>query len=266
MADKLNVSCIQMNMLLGEIEYNFAHVEELIENAVKRDKCDVIVLPETWNTGFFPKENLDDLCDNDASETVKLLSSLAKKYNINIVGGSVANKKDDGIYNTCCIFNRNGELIAQYDKTHLFTPMDEHKFFSFGKNLCVFELDAIKCGVIICYDLRFPELIRSLSLQGIELLFVVSQWPQVRVGQLDILIKARAVENQMYTVLCNSCAVAGDTVYGGFSQIVNPLGDVLAKAENKEEIINAELDFSTVENIRKSINVFNDRKAQLYIL
>lgn len=264
MPKKLKVTCIQMNMLSGVTEHNFSEAEKLIEKAVQTEKSDVIVLPEMWNTGFFPRENLEMLSDSNCSRTLDLLSNLAGKYNVNIVGGSVANKRNDGIYNTCCVLNRKGELIAQYDKIHLFSPMNEHKYFSHGISPCTFTLDDTRCGVIICYDLRFPELARMLALSGAEVLFIVSQWPKVRAGQLDILSKARAVENQMYTVLCNSCAKYYDTVYGGGSQIVNPLGEVLVKATDKEEIISGELDFNVTDTIRNSINVFSDRKPELY--
>ena len=264
MPKKLKVSCIQMNMLLGEPRHNFSQVQKLIKRAVQTEKSDVIVLPEMWNTGFFPREKLEDSCDADCKETVELISRLACEYNVNIVGGSVANRKSGGIYNTCCVVNRQGELIAEYDKIHLFSPMEENKYFSCGKDICTFMLDGISCGVIICYDLRFPELARMLALSGVQVLFTASQWPEQRIGQLDILSKARAVENQMYTVLCNSCGIAYDTVFGGCSQIISPLGDVLVKAADKEEIISAELDFELTDSIRSSINVFNDRKPELY--
>lgn len=264
MAEDLKVTCIQMNMLLGETEYNFSHVQKLIEKAVQTEKSDVIVLPETWNTGFFPKENLEKLADSDGKRTLEILSQLARKYNVNIVGGSVANRKNGNIYNTCFVVNRKGETVWEYDKIHLFSPMDEHKYFSHGIKSSVFMLDNIPCGVIICYDLRFPELARGLALSGAEVLFVVSQWPKVRTGQMDILSKARAVENQMYTVLCNSCACAETTVFGGNSQIVSPLGEVLVRAGEQEEIISACLDLSVTDSIRSTINVFNDRKPDLY--
>ena len=264
MPKELKVTCIQMNMRLGETEHNFSEAESLIEKAVQTEKSDVVVLPEMWNTGFFPKENPEQLADTDGKRTVELLSHLARKYNVNIVGGSVANIKNGKLYNTCYVVNRKGEIVGEYDKMHLFSPMDEHKYFSHGESYCTFMLDDIGCGVIICYDLRFPELSRMLALSGVRVLFIVSQWPKVRIGQLDILSKARAVENQIYTVLCNSSGTAYDTVFGGGSQIVNPLGEVLKKASDNEDIISAVLDFDVTDRIRQSVNVFNDRKPDLY--
>ena len=127
----------------------------------------------------------------------------------------MVNRKADGIYNTAFVFDRNGKEIGAYDKTHLFTPMAEDKYFQKGDHLTFFELDGVRCGIIICYDIRFPELVRSYAVKGLDMLFVVSQWPAVRIPHLLALTKARAIENQMFVVCCNSCGTAGSTVYGG---------------------------------------------------
>ena len=142
--------------------------------------------------------------------------------------------------------------------------MGEDKFFEKGKNICKFTLDGKSCGIIICYDIRFPELTRSMSVNGLDCLFIVCQWPSVRIPHLTTLVKARAIENQMFTVCCNSCGKAGDTIYGGSSLMVDPWGVELVSAGEKEEIIKAQLDFGIIENIRNNINVFKDRRVDLY--
>ena len=174
--------------------------------------------------------------------------------------------KNGKVFNTSYIFGRNGEVVGEYDKTHLFTPMDEHKFFEYGNKTVTFELDGHKCGIIICYDIRFPELVRKLALEGVEMLFVVSQWPDKRIEHLKILSSARAVENQMFVTVCNSCGKAENTQFGGNSRIIDPWGDVLASADENEAVITADCDFGMIEEIRNSINVFNDRKTQIYNL
>ncbi|MBQ3356153.1 MAG: carbon-nitrogen family hydrolase [Oscillospiraceae bacterium] len=259
----MKVTCIQMDMLLGEPEKNFAHAEALIEQAVQ-EQPDVIVLPETWNVGFFPREGLAELADDDGSAVKTRIGALAQKYGVNIVAGSVANRKADGVYNTAYVFDRSGDVVAEYDKTHLFTPSGEHEFFQKGSHLCRFTLDGVTCGLIICYDIRFPELTRSLTVQGVDLLFVVAQWPNVRTAHLLALGKARAIENQMFLVCCNSCGTAGNTTCGGNSAVYDPWGEVLAQAGENEQLLSAELDFSVVRGIRESINVFRDRRPELY--
>ena len=259
----MKVACLQMDMLLAKPEENFSHATELVKRAMK-DKPDVLVLPETWNTGFFPRENLQALCDRDGSRVRQVFGALAEQYQVNIVAGSVSNVRGGKVYNTAMVFDRTGACIASYDKTHLFTPMGEDNYYTPGDRLCTFVLDGVKCGLIICYDVRFPELTRSLTVPGLDILFVVSQWPKVRTFHLRSLTTARAIENQMFLVCCNSCGTAGQTVYGGNSAIIDPWGETVALAGEKEEILTADCDLQILANIRGSIPVFRDRRPSLY--
>ena len=259
----MRVACLQMDMLLAKPEENFSHAAELVKRAMK-DKPDVLVLPETWNTGFFPRENLQALCDRDGSRVRQVFGALAERYQVNIVAGSVSNVRDGRVYNTAMVFDRTGACIASYDKTHLFTPMGEDNYYTPGDRLCTFVLDGVKCGLIICYDVRFPELTRSLTVPGLDMLFVVSQWPKVRTFHLRSLTTARAIENQMFLVCCNSCGTAGQTVYGGNSAIIDPWGETVALAGETEEILTADCDLQILTNIRGSIPVFRDRRPSLY--
>ena len=259
----MKLALIQMNMALGKPDENFARAKELILKA-NEGKPDVILLPETWNTGFFPKEDLTALSDENEARVTAEIGGLARKLGVNIVAGSVANLRGGSVYNTSVTFDRQGNTVNVYDKTHLFSPMGEHVFFRKGENVTRFSLDGFRCGVIICYDIRFPELTRTMSVQGLDFLFVVSQWPAVRVPQLKALLRARAIENQCFACVCNSCGTAGTTVYGGNSLVFDPLGGQLAEAGADEEILFAECDPSGLQTIRESINVFRDRRPELY--
>lgn len=259
----MKISLLQMNMALGSVKENFKLAEKLICDAVKQNP-DCLVLPETWNTGFFPEENLKELCTENGEEVKNVIGSLAEKYNVNIIAGSVSNLRDDKIYNTALVFNRKGECVAEYDKTHLFTPMGEDNYYTRGNRLCSFVLDGVRCGIIICYDLRFPELTRKLALKGLDVLFVVSQWPLARIFHLKTLATARAIENQMFAAVCNSCGTAKDTKFGGNSCIIDPYGKTLASGGEEEEILYADCDMDILSRIRKSIPVFKDRHPSLY--
>ena len=259
----MRVSFLQMNMRLGFPDENFSHATDLIHAAMVA-KPDVLVLPETWNAGFFPRENLSHLSDRDGELTTARIGALAEQHQVNIVAGSVSNIRNGKVFNTAMVFDRSGACVASYDKTHLFSPMGENDAYTPGDHLCTFSLDSIRCGVIICYDIRFPELVRSLALQGIDVLFVVSQWPRERISHLRSLITARAIENQMFVVCCNSCGTAGETVYGGNSAVIGPLGENIALAGETEIIVSTSLDMQTLEKIRGSIPVFHDRRPDLY--
>ena len=116
----------------------------------------IVVLPEMWNTGY-DLTRLEEIADVNGEETKKLFSQLSKECQIHIVGGSVSTKKEGKFYNTMYVSNSLGEVVAEYDKAHLFKLMDEHLYMKAGNEKNLFTLDGVKMGGIICYDLRFPE-------------------------------------------------------------------------------------------------------------
>ena len=259
----MRISCVQMDVRLGKPEENLAHVKALAARAAEGG-ADVIVLPETWNVGFFPREGLREMADPEGAGVRRELGALAKELGVSLVAGSAATLREGKVFNTAYVFDRSGECVGRYDKTHLFSPMGEHEYFTPGGGLCVFALDGVKCGLILCYDIRFPELTRSLALQGIDVLFVPAQWPAVRLEHWRTLTRARAIENQIFLACCNGCGTAGDTVYGGNSAVYDPWGTVLAAAGESEEIIRADCDLSVIGEIRNSMHVFKDRRPELY--
>ncbi len=267
----MKVTCIQMDAKICCPEENFLRAAALIGQAAE-EAPDVIVLPEVWNTGFSPAEISYSLADENCARVKAEIGALAARYGVNIVAGSVTNLRDGKLFNTACIFDRKGDCIAQYDKTHLFSPMGEGDTYTPGDSLCRFTLDGVSCGIIICYDLRFPELSRTLALSGLDVLFVPAQWPKGRVSQLQALAVARAIENQMYVVCCNGCGkthlydVTPAGVYGGNSLVADPLGNLLALAEDNEQLISAQLDIAGLSSLREKIPVFRDRHPELYQL
>lgn len=254
-----------MNMKQACPVDNFRRAEELILTAAK-DRPDVILLPETWNTGFFPKNGLAAVSDKNGGKVISGIGTLAAQLGINIAAGSIADERDGKIFNSSYVFSASGELLARYDKAHLFSFMDEDGYFTAGEAPCVFEINGIRCAVVICYDIRFPEYVRTLALEGVRFLFVVSQWPAERLSQLHILLKARAVENRIFVACCNSCAEFDGTVFAGNSVIIDPYGETLAQAGTKEEIITAVCDENVIKAARMSMNVFSDRRPELYHL
>lgn len=259
----MKVSCIQMNVAAGKPEINFARAEMLVRKAVQK-KPDVIVLPETWNTGFAPRHVDPTQADENGTRIKTLFSALAKELNVNIVAGSVVTLKKGRLHNTAYVFSRAGGCIAEYDKTHLFSPAGEAETFAPGDTIANVALDGVPCGIVICYDIRFPELVRSLALAGMDILFVVAQWPKSRVKQLNCMLRTRAIENQCYAALCNGCGVANGVRFGGGSAIVDPLGETLASAGGNERIITAALDLGALVPMRVALPVLQDRRPELY--
>ena len=259
----MKIAAIQMDMAFACPEQNFNRAAALVRQAAA-EKPDVILLPETWNVGFYPTEDLPSLADQNAERTKTTFAALAGALSVNIVAGSVAAAFADGVRNTSLAFDRAGTCVARYDKTHLFSPMREDEHFVKGDGIASYSFDGFACGTEICYDVRFPELTRTLTVKGLDFLFVVSQWPDVRIPQLHALLKARAIENQMFVVCCNSCGSAPGTRFGGCSVAFDPLGNRLAAAGTGEEILLADCDTDVIRGIRESINVFRDRRPEIY--
>jgi len=258
----MKLSLLQMDVIFKQPEKNRSKVEKMVQQAMESSP-DVLVLPEMWNVGFFP-DNVQELADNEGEPSCSLLEKLAKKYNVNIVGGSIANKENGELVNTNYVFNRKGELIAKYNKIHLFSPSGEDKYFTPGTGINTYELDGIKAAAIICYDLRFVELVRMLAIKGIQILFIPAQWPHPRLEHWKTLVKARAIENQMFVAAVNGVGTADNLKFCGNSMLVDPWGEVLVNGGETEGIYSAEIDLAVIKDIRERINVFRDRKPLVY--
>ena len=259
----MKISCIQMNVRAGQPDANHARAEALIRKAA-RHKPDVILLPELWNTGFAPKKIDSNMADRDGARTKESIGKLAREIRVNIVAGSVLTQKGDARYNTAYGFDRAGDCIAEYDKTHLFSPSGEGEAYAAGDRLVTFPLDGVPCGILICYDLRFGELARLLALNDAKVLFIPAEWRRVATEQMLSLLRARAIENQVFAALCNGCGAAYGTTFGGKSAIIDPMGKALARAGRTEQIISATLDFAAQEKVRQDLPVFLDRRPELY--
>ncbi|WP_394238086.1 carbon-nitrogen family hydrolase [Niallia oryzisoli] len=258
----MKIAVVQMDIEFGQPEKNFAKVEKYTEEAAK-NHTDVIIFPEMWNTGYALKQ-LESLADADGIHTKELFSKLAKKYHVNIVGGSVATKNQDKFYNTMYIADRTGMIISEYSKAHLFKLMDEHQYMNAGHKLNTFELDGITCGGVICYDLRFPEWIRSHVLRGAKIMFIPAEWPTPRIDHWQILLQARAIENQCFVVAVNRVGSDPGNTFNGHSMVIAPWGELLISGHTEEGIYYTDINLQEVDSVRSTIPIFQDRRTDLY--
>lgn len=259
----MHVALIQQNIVVGDKEANYSNVAKLVENAVKAtEKPDLIVLPELWSTGYALKK-LGELSSEQGDEEAEFLGGLAKKHQVWFAGGSVAARTDQGITNRAQVINRQGELTAIYDKAHLVPMLLEDKYLIAGNKSCVHDIEGITFGFVICYDLRFCEFLRKLTLDGAQVLIVAAEWPLVRLSHWQTLLKARAIENQCYILAANNVAF-GKAPFAGHSQILAPDGTTMASLEFQEGIIHSTLSDQAVNEARKAVPVFIDRRPELY--
>jgi predicted amidohydrolase len=142
--------------------------------------------------------------------------------------------------------------------------MDEHIYLQSGTSDGLFSLDNHRFAGMICYDIRFPEWIRTHTTQGAEALFIVAEWPLPRLEHWRSLLIARAIENQCYVIACNRSGKDPNNVFAGHSMIIDPWGEVIIEAEEGNEIIYGNIDMGKVKEVRKMIPIFADRKPSYY--
>jgi len=261
------IALLQFDVAFADRAKNMRTVEGMFEKHITED-IDFVCMPETWDLGFYPTENLLDLADNEGRATKAFLSGLAAGYNVNIVGGSIIERFGDVFNNTAYIFDRKGNHIARYTKMHgspTVRPANGEPFFKSGDEAVTFELDGITCGIIICYDIRFPELARGLALDGAQMIFVPAQWPRERIDHWRALTIARAIENVVYIAGVNASGGGGMIVGCGYSRLIDPWGVVIAsRGEEDRAVIIEEVDFDKVEALRVHTGIYQNRKPEAY--
>ena len=192
---------------------------------------DVILFPELVDGGYAALERGAGI-HRVGDRYMKIFQDASRKHRCTCVAGSVALRNSDGSLTNTSLAFRHGRRVHRYDKIHLFRPTGDHRFFRAGTGVRSFLIPAkdrrIRAGVIICYDLRFPELSRMLAREGIQLLLVPARWPAVRDDAWQTLLKARAIENQIFVAGCD----AADSE-GGYSYVFDPMGRLLLSSRQK---------------------------------
>jgi len=240
---------LQFDVKSGNIESNLSRVEEgLAEIAASNDQISpgIIVLPELWATGFAYAQ-LPELAEQ-TPDLLESLKKLAAAHEI-IIAGSLPEKNSTKYYNTLFFTGPTG-LLGVYRKQKLFSPMEEDNFFSPGDEIASVTTSLGMVAGLVCYDLRFPELLRQQTAFGADLLAISAQWPAARIDHWRILVQARAIENQMYVIAANRCGITGDTLFGGHSMIVGPNGTILCEAGEDEEWGGVSLDHGLLNTVR----------------
>jgi omega-amidase len=255
----IQAAAIQFNVRQGDVDANRDYVRAALRRAAGTG-VQLAVLPEMWSSGFSYR-NLNELARCTAGIVEELLA-LSRELKLVIVG-SMPEPHGEKVYNTVYVAD-NGRLAGTYRKLHLFSLLGEDKAFDSGDSWLLAETSIGKVGVIICYDLRFPELSRRLALEGAAVICVPAQWPKPRQEHWRTLLRARAIENQLYVVACNACGPIGKLDFFGMSMIIDPKGEVLAEAGEAECMISAPLDMQLMADWRAQIPCFSDRRPELY--
>jgi len=261
---KIHVACAQMDVILGDKGANLEAAVRLADEAA-RNGVDVLVFPELFTTGYC-LEQATELAEPPDGYSVQLLRDLAGRFHLFLVAGSLLEQRSNKIYNSCHLFGKDGRPVGVYDKVHLFPPFEEDRYLTPGETLPLFNTSLGLFGVMICFDIRFPELARSLALRGAQVLFCPAEFPAERTAVWATLLRARAMENQVFVVGCNRVGSDGKHHYGGYSAIIDPEGKTLAQADGRPQLISAVLDLDEVNRVRTALPLAKCRREHLYRL
>ena len=258
----MKVALAQMKAIAGDIEGNCAKIANSIKLAAACG-CGAVLFPELSDTGY----DLDVVRKSAGvwpqCAVAAQLSAVAREGHIFVLAG-VAERCGESLYNTCVVLNPEGVLVARYRKSHLFTLTGEAQCFARGEDVCATPVGDSIWGLSICYDLRFPELYRALTLQrGAQVLVDCSAWPRVRFAHWDVVTRARAMENQAWMLAVNQVGGKDAHAFCGHSRVLDPFGQVVAEASaEEEELLMAELDLSLVERCREKIPALRDVRPE----
>jgi deaminated glutathione amidase len=271
-ADLLRVACVQLHASASKAD-NLERMETLVARAAAGG-AEVVVLPEKWN-GIGAPDFLREIAEPlESGETFAAMADWARRHGITLVGGSVAERREgrDKLSNTCAVFDPQGDLAAVYRKIHMFdVEVGGHVYRESeaeepGEGPVVCEAEGWNVGLTICYDLRFPELYRILAVEGAELITVPAAFTlYTGKDHWELLLRARAVENQCYVAAPNQWGSHADgrAAYGRTS-IVDPWGVVLAQAADEDTVVAAELDRTRRERVRSGLPSLANRQPAAY--
>lgn len=249
----MRISLMQYPLAWADIRENLAVWEQRL--APLAGKTDVVVMPEMFTTGFCTDDMY--LAEDMQGTTVQKLREWSRDYDFALIGSFMA-KEDEHIYNRAFFVEPDG-MVSYADKRHLFSMGGEDQYFSQGDKRLIVSYKGIKFCVLVCYDLRFPVWARNVD-NAYDVLVYVANWPERRIGNWDILLRARAIENQAYVCAVNRVGDDGrDLHYNGHSTLIDHRGNqMIAFAENEEGTESAAIDLDKLYRDREKFPVWKD--------
>lgn len=249
----LKITVFQAYLFWENIDKNLHNIELRLSSGI-REKTDLIVLPEMFNTGF--TMNVTALAETMDGKTMQWFKKIAAKYDC-VVTGSFIIKEEDKFYNRMIWMLPNGEY-QYYDKHHLFGLGEEDKHFTAGEKSLIVELKGWKIKLAICYDLRFPVWLRNKN-AAYDILLLIASWPDKRSLHWRSLIHARAIENQSYVIGVNRVGHDGHQIYhSGHSMCIDPFGNTVYYKPEDEDLYTFSINYQELEKIRRQFPFLKD--------
>ena len=267
--DKVAIACCQMQSGLGTKDDNIAKMCSMLDKVTSEKDVDLVIFPELAITGYECGDLYEDLAEPfPEGKSIGVFCEQAKKYGVHIVFGFVEKAEKEGkavVYNTAALISDQGEPLGCYRKTHL-VDGEETRYFEKGTEYNVFDTSIGKIGIMICWDMAYPEVARILALKGAEIIAVPAAWEtEPNEGDWEIVNTARSFDNVLDLASCNHVGTDRELTFFGRSQIVGPLGRQLTAAGDSDEIISAEVDLSVLPELREGYYVLlKDRNPATY--
>ena len=271
--EKIKIAAIQMSTVADKME-NVRTVKTYLEK-IKDENPDFVILPEMFCCPY-QTENFPIYAEEEGGPIWQQLSAYAKQYGVYLIGGSMPEKDAEGnVYNTCYVFDREGKQIGKHRKVHLFDidvkggqTFKESDTLTAGDSDTVFDTEFGKIGVMLCFDIRFPELSRMMVNDGAKVIFVPAAFNMTTgPAHWELSFRTRALDNQIYMV---GCAPARDVSAGyiswGHSIVTDPWGRVTGMLDENEGILLAELDMDYEEQVREELPLLKSRRKDIYQL
>ncbi len=245
--------------------------ESMVREAAQNG-ANVVVLPEMFNCPY-SKEYFKPFADAENGESVESMSRWARENGIILVGGTIPEKDGDKLYNTCFVFDEQGSVIARHRKAHLFDVdieggirFKESNHFSAGNEITVFDTKYGKMGVLVCFDMRFPELVRAMARRGAEIVFCPAQFNMTTGPRhWELTIRSRAMDNEIFFVGASAARYEGfNYECWGHSTVASPFGMVIAECDESEQILYCDIDLGEVSSVRRQLPTFLHLREDLY--
>ena len=264
------VSLVQIDIKFGEKRVNFEKTKMLLEEAFSQALPKIphiICLPELFSTGYDLTHVQKHAELIPGGETTTFLRQIAEKFS-GVVVASFIEVERGNYFNTAVVIDETGVFLGKYRKIHLFPPMKEPEVFSIGgffQDILSFKIKSMNLGLLICYDLRFPELSRRVTLSGnIDVLVYLAEFPHPKYEVWTRLLQVRAIENQIFVCGVNRVGSDPKFQYFGHSVIYDPGGNLIIEGVDKEEVLTAQLDPSVMQNVRSTLPSLQHRQPDFY--
>jgi predicted amidohydrolase len=253
----MRLACCQLNIAWEDKSANCRRVEALVADAGLAPGT-LLLLPEMFATGF--TMHADTVAESLDGPTTEFLADLAQQHAIFVQAGVVIRHEScQRPRNESLVFSPDGQLLTHYAKMHLFSFAGEPKHYASGQSPVQFSWQNATVAPAICYDLRFPELLREAAIRGMEIATIIACWPALREEHWLTLLRARAIENQCYVAAANRCGRdPSGLAYSGRSQIIDPRGAILADAGDQEAVIQADVDLDDLRRYRTEFPALRD--------